>query len=241
MPGERVCAMAKILVIDDDPGTLDLLNHALRLRGHEVVLGEGRKGLLLFQREHPHATILDLKMFDMDGLDVLREIRTLDPNALVIIQTGFPTEEKERQARELGAAEFLQKDFSLHALGAVLDRVLKLSDGRRQSPRFWVHFPISLLHDGAMIGAGTGYDLSAGGCTVESRATVGKGDHVALQLYLSDHHLPDHQDRTTPLMVEVAVARWISQQKCGLEFISLASGDQQRLHRYITSLQTTSP
>ncbi len=233
--------MTKILVIDDDPVTLDLLDHELRLRGHEVVLGEGRKGLQLFQREHPHATILDLKMFDMDGLDVLREIRTHDPNALVIIYTGFPTEKKEREARELGATEFLRKDFSLHALGAVLDRVLELSDERRQSPRFWVHFPISLLQDGAMIGAGTGYDLSAGGCTVESRATVRKGDHVALQLYLPDHHLPDHQDRTTPLMVEVAVVRWISQQKCGLEFISLASGDQQRLRQYIKTLQTTSP
>jgi CheY-like chemotaxis protein len=232
--------MAKILVIDDEPGMLDLLNHVLQRRGHEVVLGEGRKGLFLFQREHPQATILDLKMFDMDGLDVLREIRALDPNALVIIHTGFATEERERQARELGVTEFLQKDFSLHAVGAVLDRVLKLSDGRRQSPRLWVHFPISLLQEGAMIGAGTGFDLSAGGCTVESRATVGKGDHMALQLYLPDHHLPDHQDRTTPLMVEVAVVRWVSQQKCGLEFISLASGDQQRLHQYVTTLQTTS-
>ena len=119
--------MAKILVIDDDPGTLDLLNHVLRLRGHEVVLGEGRKGLLLFQREHPHATILDLKMFDMDGLDVLREIRTLDPKAPVIILTGFATEERERQARELGVTEFLQKDSASYTLGAALDRVLKQS------------------------------------------------------------------------------------------------------------------
>ncbi len=228
--------MAKILVIDDDQVTLELLDAVLRRKGHEVVLGEGHKGLLLFQREHPHATILDLKMFDMDGLDVLREIRTLNPNALVIIHTGFATEEKERQARELGATEFLQKDFALHTLGATLDRVLKLSDERRQSARFWVHFPIVLLQDGAMIGVGTGYDLSVGGCTVESRATVGKGDHVALQLYL-----PDHQDRTTPLMIEVAVVRWISQPKLGLEFISLASGHQQRLHRYVTTLQTTSP
>jgi len=233
--------MAKILVIDDDPIILELLDDALRRKGHEAVLGEGRKALLLYQREHPHATILDLKMFDMDGLDVLREIRTFDPNAVVIIHTGFATEEKERQARELGATEFLQKDFSLHTLGAVLDRVLNLSDERRQSPRFWVHFPIALLQDGVLIGAGTGYDLSAGGCTVESQVNVGKGDHVALQLYLPDHHLPDYQDRPKPLMVEVAVVRWTIQQKLGLEFISLASGDQQRLHRYITSLQTTSP
>ncbi len=146
--------MARILVIDDEPSMLDHLDRVLRLRGHEVVLAErGRKGVQLFQQEHPHATILDLKMPDMDGLSVLREIRALDPHAPVIILTGFGTEEKERQARELGVTEFLKKDFSLHTLGAALDRVLTQMgrttwvDERRQSPRFWVQFPISLLRE----------------------------------------------------------------------------------------------
>ena len=120
--------MAKILVIDDEPGILELLDNVLRLKGHEVVLAElGQKGLQLFQQEHPHATILDLKMPEMDGLTVLREIRTLDPNALVIILTGVGTEERERQARELGAAKFLHKNLALHTLGATLDRVLTQS------------------------------------------------------------------------------------------------------------------
>jgi hypothetical protein len=138
--------------------------------------------------------------------------------------------------------EFLEKGFSLHNLGAALDRALtkmmraRWVDERRQSPRFWVQFPISLLQDGVLIGDGTGYDLSAGGCTVESQVSVGKGDHVALQLYLSDHQAP-----ATPVMVEVAVVCWTLQQKLGLEFIRLQSGDQQRLRRYVTTLQTTSP
>ncbi len=229
--------MARILVIDNEPGTLELLNTVLRRKGHEVFLAErGRKGLQLFQQEHPHVTILDLKMLNMDGFAVLREIRTLDPNASVIILTGFGTEERVRQARESGAVEFLQKDFALHTLGATLDRVLKLSDERRQFPRCLVQFPISLLQGGALIGDGTGFDLSAWGCTVTSQATVETGDYVALQLYLSDH-----QDPPTPLMVEVAVVRWTIQQKLGLEFIGLPSGGQQRLRRYITLLQTTSP
>ncbi len=230
--------MAKILVIDDESSVRNLLDTVLRRKGHEVVLAErGRKGVQLFQQERPHATILGLKMPDMDGLAVLREIRALDPHALVIILTGFGTEERERQARELGATEFLQKDFSLHNLGAALDRVLKhRGDERRQFPRFWVQFSITLLQDRVVIGDGTGYDLSTGGCVVESQANVRKGDQVTLQLYL-----PDHQGQTTPLMVEVAVVRWTIQQKLGLEFISLASGDQQRLRQYIKTLQTTSP
>jgi len=235
--------MARILVIDDEPSILDLLDTVLHDKGHEVVMAErGRKGVQLFLQERPHVTILDLEMPDMDGCAVLREIRTLVPNALVIILTGFGTEEKEWQARELGADEFIPKGLSLHFLGAALDRVLTqigrtmMVDERRLFLRFLVQFPISLLQDGVVIGDGTCYELSAEGCTMESQANVGTGDHVALQLYL-----PDHQDPTTPLMVEVATVHWTIQQKLGLEFISLTSGDQQRLRQYIKSLQTTSP
>ncbi len=120
--------MAKILVIDDDSIMLELLDNVLCRKGHEVVLTKhGLKGAQLFQQERPHVTILDFLMPDMDGLAVLREIRALDPNALVIILTGVGTEERVRQARELGAAEFLQKDFAWHTLGAALDRVLTQS------------------------------------------------------------------------------------------------------------------
>ncbi len=235
--------MARILVIDDEPSMLDFLDTVLRRKGHEVVLADrGRKGVQLFQQEHPQVTILDLKMSDMDGLAVLREIRTLDSNAPVIILTGVEAEEIERQARELGAAEFLQKGFSLHTMGAAVDRVLtqmmraRWVHERRQAPRFWVQFQISLLHYGVLIGDGTSYDLSAWGCAVESQVKVGTGDYVTLQLYL-----PDHEGLTTPLKVELAAARWTIKPKLGLEFIRLPSWHQLRLHRYGATLQTISP
>ncbi len=102
-------------------------------------------------------------------------------------------------------------------------------DERRQFPRLLTQFQIFLLHEGGLIGAGTGYDLSAGGCAVAGQVNVGTGDQVALQLYL-----PDHEDPTTPLTVEVAVVRWIDQKKFALDFISLSSRDQRRLCRYVT-------
>ena len=109
-------------------------------------------------------------------------------------------------------------------------------DERRQFPRVAVQFPITLFKDGVMIGDGISYDLSAGGCAAGSRATVGRGDYVALQLYLPDHH-----DPTTPLMVETAVVRWSIQEKFGLEFITMPSEDQARLRQYIKTLQASSP
>ena len=124
--------MARILVIDDEAGIRDLLDAALRRKGHEVVLAErGRTGVNLFKQARPQVTIVDLKLPDVEGIAVLREIRTLDPTAPVIILTGFVTEEGERQVRELGVTEFLQKGFakgfSLHALEAALTRVLPQS------------------------------------------------------------------------------------------------------------------
>ncbi len=235
--------MARILVIDNEPSVRNLLDTVLRRKGHEVVLAErGRKGVQLFQQERPHVTILDSMLPDVAGLAVLKEIRTLDPHALVIILTGLGTEECERKALELGAAEFLPKTVALHTIGAALDLVLTQIgrpmkvDGRRQFPRFLVQFQIVLLLDGVEIGNGTCYELSAEGCTMESQANLETDDHVALQLYLSDH-----QDPTTPLMVELAAVRWTSQPKLGLEFTSLPSGGQQRLRQYVKTLQLTSP
>lgn len=117
--------MAKILVIDDEPGIRDLLDTLLRRKGYDVVLAEsGQKGLELFRREHPDVIVLDLKMPGMDGLTVLQQVRSLDPRKPVIILTGAGTAEAEQQVRALGVTEYVEKEFSLHLLGDSLKRLL---------------------------------------------------------------------------------------------------------------------
>jgi CheY-like chemotaxis protein len=84
--------MTKILVIDDEQGIRNLLDTLLRRKGYDVVLAEsGRQGLELFRRERPDVIVLDLKMPEMDGLTVLRQIKNLDPGKPVIILTGAGT------------------------------------------------------------------------------------------------------------------------------------------------------
>jgi DNA-binding response OmpR family regulator len=117
--------MAKILAVDDDEKIRGLLHVMLRRKGHHVITASsGQPGIDLFRRERPHVTILDFEMPDMDGLAVLREIRAIDPQAPVIMLTGAGTDERKRQARELGVTEFLAKGFSLHELGAALNLLL---------------------------------------------------------------------------------------------------------------------
>src|SRR3977135_4319780 len=107
--------MAKLLVIDDEPGIRDLLDTLLNRKGYDVILADsGQKGLEVFRRARPDVVGLDLKMAGMDGLSVLQQIRYLNPTQPVIILTGAGTPESEQQVRELGVTEYVEKQFSLH-------------------------------------------------------------------------------------------------------------------------------
>ncbi len=118
--------MAKVLVIDDEQGIRALLDTLLRRKGYDVIVAEsGQKGLECFRRERPDVIVLDLKMPEMDGLTVLRQVRSLDPIMPVIILTGAGTAETEQRVRALGVTEYVEKEFSLHLLGDALKRLLK--------------------------------------------------------------------------------------------------------------------
>ena len=121
--------MAKVLVIDDEQGIRSLLDTLLSRKGFNVVLADGgRKGLELFRRERPDVIVLDLNMPEMDGVAVLQQVRSLNPDQPVIILTGAGTPEKEQRVHALGVSEFVEKEFSLHRLGDALKRVLKTPD-----------------------------------------------------------------------------------------------------------------
>src|SRR5437773_1259346 len=125
--------MSKILVIDDEQSIRDLLDRLLRRKGYDVIVAEsGQKGLECFRRERPDVIVLDLKMPEMDGLTVLRQIRSLNRSQPVIVLTGSRTAEMEQQVRALGVTEYIAKGFSLHLLGDALKRLLKTPDPTAQ-------------------------------------------------------------------------------------------------------------
>ena len=102
--------MSKILVVDDEPMVLNLVRTLLWRQGRQVlVAGRGRLAIDMFKEERPDMTILDLNMPDMNGLEVLKRIRAINPCAQVMVFTGAGTEAEERQARALGVTEFLRK------------------------------------------------------------------------------------------------------------------------------------
>ncbi|HSL05525.1 MAG TPA: response regulator [Nitrospiraceae bacterium] len=118
--------MAKILVIDDQSNVRTYLDTLLRLQGYDVVLADnGWRGLQLYRQEHPDVIVLDLNMPELDGITVLKQIRSVDLKQPVIIFTGESVPETEGQVRALGVSEFLVKGSSPHLLADTLKRLLK--------------------------------------------------------------------------------------------------------------------
>src|SRR5712692_8662739 len=109
--------MATILVVDDEPAFCDLVKWLLKSHGHEVLIAyNGHDALASYMQCRPHFTLLDLRMPEMDGIEVLKQIRAIDPNAVVMILTGWGTDQLEEQARRLGATDFLSKKLSLDSI-----------------------------------------------------------------------------------------------------------------------------
>jgi len=118
--------LAKVLVIEDDGNIRTLTEMLLKRLGYEVLLADnGWKGLELYRREHPDVIVLDLKLPGMDGVEVLKQIRSLDLYQLVIVVTVDGTPKTEREVRALGVSEFIVKGSSIHSLGDTLKRLLK--------------------------------------------------------------------------------------------------------------------
>src|SRR2546427_8655084 len=105
--------MARILVVDDERVFCDLLKTVLGSHGHEVFTAYGgREALDLFSQHRPQFTLLDLRMPEMNGIEVLRRIRTIDASAAVMILTAWGSDALEKQARQLGVTDFLSKTLA---------------------------------------------------------------------------------------------------------------------------------
>ena len=127
--------MIKILIVDDDQMNCDLLQNVFTRHGYQVISStSGREGLNLFRKHAPRVTLLDLRMPEMDGLTVLKEIRAFDPHAPVIILGGGATEVQENQARALRVTDFIRKGLSLDILVESVNRVSQLPTHPNAAP-----------------------------------------------------------------------------------------------------------
>ncbi len=116
---------AKILVVDDEHSVRWAFEKALQKAGYEVMLAEnGLKGLKLYESFKPDITFVDIRMPEMDGLQVLKNIRERDPEAQVVVMTAYTDMETTVSAMKLGAYDFLSKPFNIDECLLLISRGL---------------------------------------------------------------------------------------------------------------------
>lgn len=117
----------RIMVIDDEPLMRVTIRDALMAEGYKVVTAEtGRKGLDLFRDSQTDILITDLKLPDMDGIQILKEVKTRNPEAHVIVITAYGSVDSAVTAMKEGASDYLTKPFSMDELLLIAKRLVKI-------------------------------------------------------------------------------------------------------------------
>ncbi|MEI6310024.1 MAG: response regulator, partial [bacterium] len=115
---------ARILVIDDDPAMAVLFGHLLGERFRVTGAKNGKNGLQKAESDPPDLIFLDLRLPDLDGVEVLRRLRAFDAAVPVIALTGFESVETAVQMMKLGAYDYVPKPLPAGRLQIIVEHAL---------------------------------------------------------------------------------------------------------------------
>ncbi len=116
----------KILVVDDDPDILFLLDRSLAAEGYEVSVAEdGEIGLSLVQTERPDLVILDILLPASSGLEICRKIREVDSRTYIFMLTALDEDVDKVRGLDTGADDYLTKPFNMMELSARIRSVFR--------------------------------------------------------------------------------------------------------------------
>lgn len=132
-PEEPASLQKRLLLIEDDESVLDSLRMFLKADYEVHSASTVSAAVNLFKVLAPSLVILDLRLPDGDGLDVLRQIRCLDASAPVIILTGYASMQTVEESLRLGASDYLHKPFDGFALKSRVDQITRGGGHRKRA------------------------------------------------------------------------------------------------------------
>ena len=148
--------MAKILVVDDDQGMREFLEILLVREGYEVSSASGGKEAIALCKKHKFdLAISDLKMPKVNGIDVLKSIKEISPETMVILITAFASGETAVAAMKEGAYDYLEKNFDVEDLKTVIKDALS-KKGVKEEDAVFIKDVEDALSFGNMIGKSKG-------------------------------------------------------------------------------------
>ncbi|HMT07072.1 MAG TPA: sigma-54 dependent transcriptional regulator [Pyrinomonadaceae bacterium] len=118
--------MANILIVDDEQSYRQLLSLVFEGDGHKIRTAmNGRQAIEALAESPADIIISDVKMPDMDGIEMLRSVRETQPDLGVVLMTAFASVETAREAFKLGADDFIQKPFDVEELKLIVKKTLE--------------------------------------------------------------------------------------------------------------------
>ena len=118
--------MANVLIVDDAAFMRMMLKKIVVVAGHEVVgeAGDGDAALQLFRQLDPDLTTLDITMPGKDGIEVLREMLEINPEARVVMCSALGQQAKVVESMRIGAKDFVVKPFESDTVVQAIDNAL---------------------------------------------------------------------------------------------------------------------
>lgn len=127
---------SKVLLVDDERDFVQTLSERLIMRDMgSAVAYDGESALSMIKDEEPEVMILDLRMPGIDGIEVLRQVKSTNPDIEVIVLTGHGTEKDKDVCMELGAFAFLQKPVDISLLSQTLMKANEKVQGKKTTKR----------------------------------------------------------------------------------------------------------
>lgn len=118
--------MSKLLILDDDVSILEMLNAVFENEGMDILLqSDCDSAIQCVRDEHPNVAILDICLPKKSGLEVLQEIKKIDPGLSVIMTTGYRTTRNAIEAMKHGAYDYLTKPFEIEKLKSIVEKALE--------------------------------------------------------------------------------------------------------------------
>ena len=119
----------KILIVDDEENMLNMLKNFFTIKDYICKTAtNGLEALKILEKNHIDIVITDMKMPEMDGMDLLKVIKQKYEDILAVIMTGFAEEYTNSEALNLGADGYITKPFRNKELLLILDRIQELNE-----------------------------------------------------------------------------------------------------------------
>lgn len=123
--------MARILIADDTPSVRTFLSNLIERMGHtSVEARDGKEAFEKFKKESIDLSFVDLKMPEMDGIGYLERVKKIDPKAVVIMMTGYPSAESIIQTIEDDGYTYIAKPLKVRRIMDLVERGLEFREAR---------------------------------------------------------------------------------------------------------------